>query len=107
MVSTLKNTGLPTLTDDYGLWLKFIEKNDSTGYLSGLSIYEITRLILEVQYYKMENVPRDFILTYYFKYIKRNIARDPNLINHFWDVMTDKQKKKYNHFGMKFGFFED
>jgi hypothetical protein len=53
-----------SLTDDYGLWLTFIEKNDATCYLPGLSIYEITRLISNVQYYQMEDVSRDYILTF-------------------------------------------
>jgi len=96
-----------SLSDDYALYLKFIETKGEKYDIPGLDIRKILNLPSIVLGLRRENVSKDYIVNNFGGYIRHQIELNPSNISHFWDIMTDDLKKEYEHFGMKFGFFDD
>lgn len=95
-----------SLSEDYKLWLTFIETDDEDFHLPGLPIDRVLHYTKGIIGFKKENITQNDIMEHFYSYVWRNIRKNPTTINHFWPVMTERQKKKYPHFGMKFGFFD-
>ena len=53
------------------------------------------------------NITQDDIIEHFNDYIDQMINSNPKIINHFYPVMTVRQKKNYAFLGVEYGFFED
>ena len=97
-----------SLSEDMALWLTFIPKSDEKhGSLPGIPIQRILLYAKSVMYFNKVNITQDDILEHFNDYVDQMINTNPMNINHFYPVMTERQKKSYDFLGVKYGFFDE
>ena len=96
-----------SLNNEYQFCQTFIKTRNKEFELPGIHLYHIMRLMKKVREYNLENITRDDVMEYYNNYVWRNIKKNVFTLNHFYEVMTQRQKKKHEHFGYKFGFYDE
>ena len=100
---------IDSLSDEYTLCLKFIKNSEYN--LPGVELSGIIALNQEVIEVQQECITHDAIMDFHSidQYVDECINSNPEAIKFFKDVMTQKQKKKWDYLlaAVKVGFFDD